>query len=77
MDPRVPARLYAARGDKTVTQVNALHCLHAIRVHHGRVRLVQLGAVSQPAPVPPAFRGHDISAFVALPKVLRCFLPIR
>ena len=76
--PRVPVRLYAARGDKTVTQVNALHCLRAIRAHHGRVRLVQLGAVSQPAPaVPAAFRAHDISAFIALPKVLRWFLAIR
>jgi len=75
--PQVPVRLYAARGDKTVTQVNALHCLQAIRAHHGQVRLVQLGAVSQPAPVPPAFRGHDISAFIALPKVLRWFLTFR
>lgn len=75
--PRVPVRLYAARGDKTVTQVNALHCLQAIRAHHGQVTLVQLGAVSQPAPVPSVFRGHDISAFVALPKVLRWFLAIR
>jgi len=40
-------------------------------------RLVQLGAVSQPSPVPPVFRVHDISAFVALPKVLRWFLSIR
>ena len=60
--PRVPVRLYAARGDKTVTQVNALHCLRAIRAHHGRVRLVQLGAVS-----------HNISDFLALPKIVRWF----
>lgn len=74
----MPVRLYAARGDKTVTQVNALHCLQAIRARHGRVRLVQLGAVSEPAPrQPPAFRAHNISAFVALPKVLRWFLAIR
>jgi hypothetical protein len=75
--PQVPVRLYAASGDQTVTQVNALHCLQAIRARHGQVRLVQLGAVSQPAPVPPAFRGHDISAFIALPEVLRWFLAIR
>lgn len=75
--PRVPVRLYAARGDRTVTQVNSLHCLQALRAHHGRVRLVQLGAVSQPSSVPPAFRAHDISAFVALPEVLGWFLTIR
>lgn len=75
--PRVPVRLYAARGDKTVTQVNSLHCLRAIRAHHGRVRLVQLGSVSEPAHGPPAFLAHNIAAFVALPKVLRWFLAIR
>ena len=34
--------------------------------------------VSEPAPgQPPAFRAHNISAFVVLPKVLRWFLAIR
>jgi hypothetical protein len=60
--PRVPVRLYAASGDTTVTQVNAQHCLQAIRARHGYARLVQLGAVS-----------HDISDFLALPKIVRWF----
>ncbi len=60
--PRAPVRLYAARGDTTVTQVNAQHCLQTIRAHHGHARLVQLGAVS-----------HNISDFLALPKIVRWF----
>jgi len=56
-------RLYAASGDTTVTQVNAQHCRQTIDAHHGQVRLVQLGAVS-----------HDISDFLALPKIVRWFL---
>ena len=60
--PRVPVRLYAASGDTTVTPVNAQHCQQTIRAHHGRVRLVQLGAVS-----------HNISDFLALPKIVRWF----
>ena len=59
---RVPVRLYAASGDTTVTPVNAQHCQQTIRAHHGRVRLVQLGAVS-----------HNISDFLALPKIVRWF----
>ena len=64
--PQVPVRLYAARGDTTVTQVNAQHCQQAIRAHHGQVRLVELGAVS-----------HDISDFLALPKIVRWFQAFR
>ncbi|MGH3410291.1 MAG: alpha/beta hydrolase family protein, partial [Streptosporangiaceae bacterium] len=64
--PRVPVRLYAARGDTTVTQVNTLHCLHAIREHGGRARMVQLGRVS-----------HDISDFLALPRIVRWFQALR
>lgn len=64
--PRVPVRLYAARGDTTVTQVNAQHCLQAIRARHGDARLVQLGAVS-----------HNISDFLALPKIVRWFHTFR
>jgi hypothetical protein len=60
--PHVPVRLYAARGDTTVTQVNALHCLHAIREHGGQARMVQLGPVS-----------HEISDFLALPRIVRWF----
>jgi hypothetical protein len=64
--PRAPVRLYAASGDTTVTQVNAQHCRQAIRTRHGDVRLVQLGAVS-----------HDISDFLALPKIVRWFHTFR
>ena len=64
--PRVPVRLYAASGDTTVTQVNAQHCRQTIRAHHGQVRLVQLGAVS-----------HNISDFLALPKIVRWFRAFR
>jgi hypothetical protein len=64
--PRVPVRLYAASGDTTVTQVNAQHCRQAIRARHGQARLVQLGAVS-----------HNISDFLALPKIVRWFLTFR
>jgi len=64
--PRAPVRLYAASGDTTVTQVNARHCRHAIRTRHGHVRLVQLGAVS-----------HNVSDFLALPKIVRWFQAFR
>jgi hypothetical protein len=64
--PRVPVRLYAASGDTTVTQVNAQHCQRTIRARHGHARLVQLGAVS-----------HDISDFLALPKIVRWFHTFR
>jgi len=64
--PRVPVRLYAASGDTTVTQVNAQNCRQTIRAHHGQVRLVQLGAVS-----------HNISDFLALPKIVRWFHTFR
>jgi hypothetical protein len=60
--PRVPVRLYAASGDTTMTQVNAQHRLKAIRARQGNARLVQLGAVS-----------HNISDFLALPKIVRWF----
>jgi len=60
--PRAPVHLYAASGDTTVTPVNAQHCLQTIRARHGDARLVQLGAVS-----------HDISDFLALPKIVRWF----
>jgi len=64
--PRVPVRLYAASGDTTVTQVNAQHCRQTIRAHHGQASFVQLGAVS-----------HNISDFLALPKIVRWFRTFR
>jgi hypothetical protein len=60
--PRAPVRLYAARGDTTVTEVNSLHCLNIIHARHGQVRLVELGGVS-----------HDPSDFLALPRIVRWF----
>ena len=55
--PDVPVKLFAARGDTTVTQVNAEQCARAI---HAPV--VQLGDVS-----------HEVSDFVALPQIVRWF----
>jgi Secretory lipase len=60
--PPVPVRLYAARGDTTVTDVNAEICAARIRSAPGDVRLVQLGDVD-----------HDVSDFLALPRVVRWF----
>ena len=58
--PDVPVRLFAARGDTTVTQVNAEQCARAIDAP-----VVQLGDVS-----------HEVSDFVALPRILRWFLQL-
>lgn len=55
--PDVPVKLFAASGDTTVTQVNAEQCAKAIKAP-----VVQLGDVS-----------HDVSDFVALPRILRWF----
>jgi len=60
--PDVPARLFAASGDTTVTQVNALQCAQAIRAHGGDVQVIQVGDVS-----------HEVSDFLALPRILRWF----
>jgi len=38
---------------------------------------VGLGAVRELAPVPPAWRGHDISDFLAPPKIVRWFQALR
>lgn len=61
--PRVPVRLFAARGDTTVTQVNARHCAQDIRDGGGNVQVVQLGAVD-----------HSTSDILALPRIVRWFL---
>lgn len=60
--PRVPVRLFAARGDTTVTQVNAQHCARLIAARGGAVALVQVGNVD-----------HETSDFVALPRIVRWF----
>jgi hypothetical protein len=57
--PNVPVKLFAASGDTTVTQVNAVQCAQAIRAHGGRV---QIGDV-----------GHEVSDFLALPQIVRWF----
>ena len=60
--PQAPVRLYAAAGDRTVPQANAQHCQRALGQGRSQIPLVQLGAVD-----------HDVSDFVALPKILRWF----
>lgn len=60
--PDVPVRLFAASGDTTVTQVNALQCAQAIQARGGRVQVIQLGDV-----------GHEVSDFLALPQIVRWF----
>ncbi len=45
-----------------MTEVNALHCRHAIRMRGGDVQLTELGPVR-----------HDISVFLALPRIVRWF----
>jgi len=49
-----------------VTQVNAKRCWQTIRTHHGHALLVQLGAVS-----------HNVSDFLALPKIVRWLHALR
>jgi hypothetical protein len=60
--PDVPVKLFAASGDTTVTQVNALQCAQAIRAHSGRVQVIGVGDV-----------GHEVSDFLALPQIVRWF----
>jgi hypothetical protein len=66
--PRVPVRLYAASGDSQVTPVNSANCLRAISARGGDASLIGLGSVGRFGLV-----GHDISAFLGLPKVVRWF----
>jgi hypothetical protein len=63
--PDVPVKLFAARGDTTVTQVNAEQCVRAIRARGGHAQMIQVGDVS-----------HDVSAFVSLPQIVRWFLQL-
>lgn len=58
--------MYAASGDTTVPQANALDCAAAIRAHGGQVQVIQLGHFD-----------HDNSAVAALPRVLRWFTSLR
>ena len=59
--PDVPVKLFAASGDTTVTQVNALQCAQAIRARGGRVQVIGVGDV-----------GHEVSDFLALPQIVCC-----
>ena len=66
--PRVPVRLYAASGDSQGTPVNSVDCLRAIRARGGDASLIGLGSVGRFGPA-----GHFVSAFLALPKIVRWF----
>ncbi|WP_204075510.1 hypothetical protein [Planotetraspora phitsanulokensis] len=60
--PRVPVRLYGAKGDGDVAFANAEHCLRDLRAHGADVSLTNVGDVD-----------HNTSAFRSLPLVLRWF----
>jgi hypothetical protein len=66
--PKVPVRLYAASGDSQGTPVNSVDCLRAIRARSGDASLIWLGPVGRFGPA-----GHFVSAFLALPKIVRWF----
>jgi len=66
--PRVPVRLYAASGDSQGTPANSVDCLRAIRARGGDASLIWLGSVGRFGPA-----GHFVSAFLALPKIVRWF----
>ncbi|MFD0360205.1 alpha/beta fold hydrolase [Nocardia sp. GCM10030253] len=58
--PRVPVRLYAASGDRSVPYANSEHCLQALR--SDKATLVDLGDID-----------HGSTARVALPQILEVF----
>jgi hypothetical protein len=64
--PRVPVGLYAARGDTTVAETNALVCARRLRARRAAVRVIELGTVD-----------HDVSDFLGLPRMLRWFVGVR
>ena len=66
--PRVPVHLYAASGDSQGPPANSVDCQRAIRAHGGHASLIWLRSVGKFGLV-----GHFVSAFLALPKVLRWF----
>ncbi len=66
--PRVPVRLYAASGDSQGPPVNSVDCLQAIRARGGDASLIGLGSVAK-----FGINGHFVSAFLALPKIVRWF----
>lgn len=60
--PRVPVRLYAARGDTQVAYQNSVDCQRALREHGRVVPLIDLGKLD-----------HFPSEHAALPRVLAWF----
>ena len=66
--PRVPVHLYAASGDSQGPPANSVDCRRAIRARGGHASLIWLRPVGKFGLV-----GHFVSAFLALPKILRWF----
>jgi Secretory lipase len=60
--PRVPVRLYMARGDTQVSNLNSQHCLQALHNHGVNASLTDVGAVD-----------HFPSEHLALPQALNWF----
>ncbi|MEV6367998.1 lipase [Micromonospora musae] len=64
--PRVPVRLYAARGDRDVVITNAEHCQQQLNAHGADVPLIDVGSVE-----------HLESANRSIPRVLDWFEQLR
>ncbi|MFD0731222.1 dienelactone hydrolase family protein [Planotetraspora mira] len=64
--PRVPVRLYGAKGDGDVAFANAEHCLRDLRARGADVSLTDVGDVD-----------HNTSAYRSMPLVLRWFQQIQ
>jgi hypothetical protein len=60
--PKVPVRLYAARGDTTVAFTNSLHCRRDVRARGGHPRLINVGQ-----------HGHFGSVLLSVPRILHWF----
>ncbi|MEV5704003.1 hypothetical protein [Actinoallomurus sp. NPDC052274] len=60
--PRVPVRVYAARGDKDVTIRNAQNCVRALRAHGVAAPLIDVGDTD-----------HNGSAFRSIPQIVTWF----
>ncbi|MFI7106973.1 alpha/beta hydrolase family protein [Nonomuraea sp. NPDC050227] len=64
--PRVPVRLFAARGDREVVARNSRNCLRDLRRHGTDATLTDVGDI-----------GHMDSPLAAMPTVLRWFTDLR
>jgi pimeloyl-ACP methyl ester carboxylesterase len=60
--PQVPTRLWAARGDRDVTIVNAQHCEAALRAHGVKASITDVGDTD-----------HTGSALRSIPQIVRWF----